>query len=147
MAVAARLTLPLALAGTAVSAYLTVEHYAGGTTLACPETGVVNCAKVTSSAQSMVGPLPVALLGLLFFAILSVLCLPAAWRRGGRRTALVRLGLVGSGLAAALYLIGVELIALHAICLWCTTVHLLMFVLFVLVLAASLRLLDGESAW
>ena len=35
-------------AGLLVSAYLAYEHFTSSTTLACPETGVVNCAEVTS---------------------------------------------------------------------------------------------------
>ena len=42
-------TLVVSIAGLAVAAYLTYEHFTAGTTLACPDTGVVNCAKVTSS--------------------------------------------------------------------------------------------------
>ena len=67
-------SLILPLAGLAVSAYLTVEHYSSSTTLACPETGVVNCVKVTTSSYSTLVGVPVALLGLLFFAAMSVLC-------------------------------------------------------------------------
>jgi uncharacterized membrane protein len=50
----------LALAGLAVSAYLTVEHVTAGTTLACPDTGVVGCAAVLSGRQSVVLGVPVA---------------------------------------------------------------------------------------
>jgi hypothetical protein len=35
-------SLLLAVLGVAVSAYLTVEHYTSSSSLACPETGVVN---------------------------------------------------------------------------------------------------------
>ena len=70
----------LSVAGLLVSAYLTVEHYSSSTTLACPETGVVNCVKVTTSSYSTLVGVPVALLGLLFFAAMTVLCTPAVWR-------------------------------------------------------------------
>ena len=73
-------SLILAVGGLAVSAYLTVEHYSSSTTLACPETGVVNCVKVTTSSYSTLAGVPVALLGLLFFAAMSVLCSSVAWR-------------------------------------------------------------------
>src|SRR6478735_11682122 len=72
----------LAVAGLAVAGYLTVEHFTSSTTLACPETGVINCQKVTTSAQSAVFGIPVAVLGLLFFVVMLPACLPAAWRRG-----------------------------------------------------------------
>ncbi len=73
-------TLALCVVGLAVAGYLTVEHYTAATTLACPETGIVNCQKVTTSAQSSLLGIPVAVLGLVFFAVLLPACLPAAWR-------------------------------------------------------------------
>ena len=52
-------TLALSLAGLGVSSYLSVVHYTEPTALSCPDTGVVNFLKVTTSAQSTVGPVPV----------------------------------------------------------------------------------------
>ena len=60
-------TWALALAGLGVSTYLTITHYDSSVPLACSDKGVINCALVTSSAESMVfGVLPVAVLGLAF---------------------------------------------------------------------------------
>ena len=73
-------SLVLAVAGLAVSAYLTYEHFTASTTLACPETSRVNCVKVTSSSYSAVLGVPVAVLGLAFFLGILPLLLPAAWR-------------------------------------------------------------------
>ena len=126
-------TTILAVAGLAVSAYLTIEHYTAATTLACPETGVINCQKVTTSAQSAVFGIPVALLGLLYFVVMVPACLAPAWRarqpwiRWGRAlSALVGVGFV-------FYLVYAELFVIRAICLWCTVMHVLAFSLFVLV--------------
>ncbi|MEN3307829.1 MAG: hypothetical protein V7603_4031 [Micromonosporaceae bacterium] len=123
----------LAVAGLALAGYLTVEHYTASTTLACPETGVVNCQKVTSSAQSAVFGIPVALLGLLFFAAMVPFSLPMAWRspspalrRGRAAFALVGVGFV-------FYLVYTELFTLGAICLWCTAVHILTVALFAVI--------------
>ena len=80
-----RATLTVSLLGLGAAAYLTFEHFTSSTTLACPETGVVNCAKVTTSAYSTVFGIPVAVLGLLFFVGMVGLCLPAAWRRDSPR--------------------------------------------------------------
>ena len=114
-------TLVLALVALAVSIYLTVEHYAAPNSLACPDTGAINCTKVTTSTWSEVGSVPLALLGALYFAVMSALCVPAAWRV----TALDRVRVVGAagGVATALYLVWVELFQVEAICLWCTVVH------------------------
>jgi len=115
------MTLVLALVALAVSIYLTVEHYAAPNSLACPDTGAINCTKVTTSTWSEVGSVPLALLGALYFAVMSALCVPAAWRV----TALDRVRVVGAagGVATALYLVWVELFQVEAICLWCTVVH------------------------
>jgi uncharacterized membrane protein len=60
----------LALLGLAISVYLTVVHYAQGQVpLVCASGGVVNCEVVTSSAESGVGPVPVALLGAIWFGM------------------------------------------------------------------------------
>lgn len=73
-------SLGIAVAGLLVAGYLTVEHFTASTTLACPDTGVVNCTKVTTSEQSRVFGVPVALLGLAFFVVMVVACLPLMWR-------------------------------------------------------------------
>ena len=130
--------------GLAVAAYLTYEHYTGSTTLACPASGAVDCAKVTSSAWSSILGLPVAPLGLVFFAVMLVLCLPGLLRRLSAALDVARLGFCGIGLLTALYLLWAELFQIHAICLWCTGVHVLTFLLFVTLLF-GLVLSEPES--
>jgi uncharacterized membrane protein len=133
-------SLALSLAGLAVSAYLTVEHYSSSTTLACPETGVVNCVKVTTSSYSTMLGVPVALLGLLFFAAMTVLCAPVAWRASRPWVGRARLAGSAAGVAMVFYLVWAELFRIDAICLWCTVVHAISIALFaVLALAAALR--------
>jgi uncharacterized membrane protein len=121
------LSLVAALFGLAVSIYLTVEHYTAATTLACPNTGAINCAKVTSSSWSRIGPVPMALLGSIFFLAMAVLCSPPAWRR--RELDTLRVAGAVTGVGSALYLVWVELFQVDAICLWCTAVHLTSLVL------------------
>ena len=133
----------LALAGLAVSTYLTVEHYTAGKTLACPETGVVNCQKVTTSAQSAVLGIPVALLGLLFFLALVPLCLPVAWRSAHPAVRWSRVVLALIGVGFVVYLIYAELFVLDAICLWCTAVHVITIALFA-VIALGTASVDAE---
>lgn len=123
--------LVLALAGLGVSVYLTVAHYTASVVLACPERGTVNCEKVTTSAQSEVLGVPVAVLGLAFFAVMAVLATPIAWRSASRGVRAVRMLGSAAGIAFVLYLIYTELFTLDAICLWCTAVHVLTFGLFV----------------
>jgi uncharacterized membrane protein len=130
----APLALTWCILGLAVAAYLTYEHYTGSTTLACPASGAIDCAKVTSSAWSSILGIPVAPLGLLFFAVMLVLCLPSLLRRQSMALDVARLGFCGIGLLMALYLLWAELFQIHAICLWCTAVHILTFLLFVTLL-------------
>ena len=140
----APLALTWCVLGLAVAVYLTYEHYTGSTTLACPATGAVDCAKVTSSAWSTILGIPVAPLGLVFFAVMLVLCLPGMLRRTSTALDVVRLGFCGIGLLMALYLLWAELFQIHAICLWCTGVHILTFLLFVTLLF-GLVLSEPES--
>lgn len=131
----ARASLVTALIGTAVSAYLTVEHFTTSATLACPETGAINCQKVTTSAWSHVGPVPVAVVGLVYFAAMAALCTAPAWRL--RALLPVRVAGAVGGVLAALGLVWVELFQVDALCLWCTAAHLCALGLLVTVLWAS----------
>ena len=123
----------LSLVGLAVSAYLTFEHFTDNATLACTIGGVVDCAKVTTSQWSTFLGVPVALLGLIFFAITRA----CACRGCGARPAWLdaaRLGWITVGLGMALYLVWAELYRINAICLWCTAVHVVTFMLWIVVL-------------
>ena len=138
------LGLVFAVAGVGASSYLTVAHYTTTSILACSGSGAINCAKVTTSPQSMLVGIPIAVLGLAWFAAMVVLNLPAAWRSGVPAVTAARLVLAIGGMGFALYLISAELLSIKAICLWCTTVHVLTFALFVLTMAGTSRL--GLSA-
>ncbi|MDV3223120.1 vitamin K epoxide reductase family protein [Intrasporangium sp.] len=127
-------SLVLSIVGLLVSAYLTFEHYTGNETLACTVTEVIDCGKVTSSAWSTFLGIPVALLGLLFFVALTALVLPPVWRRPEPWLDRVRFGWVTVGLGMALYLVWAELFQIHAICSWCTVVHVVTFILWIVIL-------------
>ena len=126
----------LSLYGFGASMYLTIEHYTGGI-VSCPAGGgVINCQKVTTSAESKLFGIPVALLGLLFFTALLVVNFPALWRVASRRMAQLRLAMVVAGMGFVIYLLSAELFAIKAICLWCTSVHVVTFVLFIVVVTS-----------
>jgi uncharacterized membrane protein len=121
----------LALLGLAISVYLMVVHYAQGEVpLACAPGGVVNCELVTSSAESGVGPVPVALLGVVWFGMYLSLVL-----RGTAGP--YRLAWAATGLAFVFYLVYAELFLIGALCLWCTAVHFVVLALFLLAIAQS----------
>ncbi|MBB2890888.1 vitamin K epoxide reductase family protein [Flexivirga oryzae] len=123
-------TLVLSVLGLADAAYLTFEHYSGSTSLACSDSGAIDCAKVTTSQWSSIAGVPVALLGLLFFVGMTALCLPPVWRRTTSTLDAIRIGAAGVGLLMVFYLLWAEFLKIHAICLWCTGVHVITFVLF-----------------
>jgi uncharacterized membrane protein len=133
-------SLLIALVGLAVSSYLTVEHYAASTVLACPENSVINCAKVTTSSYSEIGPVPVALLGAIYFLVMTALCTPMAWRV--RQLDRLRIAGAAAGVVSSLYLVWAELFRLDAVCLWCTVVHVSTLAL----LAAVLWTTTGRTA-
>ena len=136
----------LAILGLAISAYETYAHYNGSHLAGCPTggNGTFNCTAVITSPQSMVfGVIPVAVLGLAFYVAAVPLFLPWAWtqriqrflpRRGQvqpRTVDLVRLGSVVVGMGFVMYLIYAEL-QIGSICEYCTGVHIVTFLLFVI---------------
>jgi uncharacterized membrane protein len=123
----------LSLGGLAVSIYLTIAHFNTSVTLACPATSTVNCEKVTTSPESYAFGIPVAVLGLAFYVFLTVVNSPWAWRITWPPLRWVRVGSMVVGILFVLYLIYAELFSIGAICLWCTSVHVITFALFVLI--------------
>lgn len=120
----------VAAIGTIVSSYLTWIHYSGDLALCI---GVGGCEAVQQSRFSVVGPLPVALIGLAgFVAILAV----ALLRLRGDAPWWTETTLFGLSLAATLYvayLTYLELFVIGAVCPWCVTVALCSASVFALV--------------
>ena len=136
-------TFVLAIGGLGVSAYLTWEHFQS-TFQGCSGTGTVNCLKVTTSAQSWVTvipgawAIPVAICGLLFYALVMVpIMSPWAWRLHSTRVHQLRIAALIAGMGFIVYLIYAELYQIDAICLYCTSVHAITFVLFALAVFAA----------
>ena len=130
--------LLLCLAGLGVASYLTYAHYDTHIQLACPDKGVINCAQVTSSSYSKVFGIPVALLGLLFFVFMIPLNLPVAWRSTSTLIRRVRMGSTVIGIGFVCWLLYAELVKIQKICLYCTSVHVLTFLLFVVTVIGTL---------
>ncbi|MGW0230433.1 vitamin K epoxide reductase family protein [Actinopolymorpha singaporensis] len=135
---AAPASLVFCLVGLGLSAYLTYAHFTSASALACPDSGTINCIRVTTSPQSMLfGVVPVAVAGLAYFVGMTVICLPAAWRSGSALVRWTRLAGGVAGVAMVCYLIYVELLVVGAVCLYCTAVHVVTFLLFVAILTAD----------
>ncbi len=134
---AAPVGLVLTLIGIGLATYLTIAHYDTHVTLACSSKGAINCEAVTTSAESKLFGIPVAVLGLAYFVGMLPWNLPAAWRSPDPRIKIGRLLYGASGIGFVCYLIYAEAIIIKKICLWCTGVHITTFVLFIVTVFAS----------
>ncbi len=112
------MVVALAAIGTAVSAYLTWVHYSGSLALCV---GAGGCEVVQASRYAMLGPVPVALLGLVALAAMTAL---AWWRFRANGPAAALSALFALSLAATLvvvYLTYLEVFVIRAICPWCAS--------------------------
>jgi uncharacterized membrane protein len=143
---AAPATLALVGAGLAVSIYLTITHFTTHVKLACSASGVIDCEKVTTSSQSYVAGIPVAVLGVVYFVIAAGLCLPVAWRTRAPAVRTARVVWAAAGVAMVVWLVYAELFEIDAICLWCTVVHVITVVLFATILLVEALIVQHEAA-
>lgn len=126
----------LALAGLAITTYLSVS-YVTGQAPACGSI-VAGCEQVTTSAYARFLGAPVAVLGLAIFALLLLGSLAAlAYPARSAPLSVVLTVVSGGGVLFSLYLTAVELFILHAICVWCVTSALLVAGIFALSLAEA----------
>lgn len=130
-------TWGLSLAGLGVSVYLTIAHFNTSVSLVCPASSTINCEKVTTSPQSYLFGIPVAVLGLAFYLFMAVANSPWLWRANWPPLRWARIGSVVVGIVFVLYLIYCELFKIGAICLWCTSVHVITFCLFGLIVFSA----------
>jgi uncharacterized membrane protein len=101
----------VALAGLGLSAYLTWAHY-DENVLVCTSGG--GCETVQQSSYAELAGVPVALLGVVFYAMVLAL---VAWDASVARTTCA--GLAVGGLAFAAYLVALQLFVIDALCAWC----------------------------
>ncbi len=140
---AAPVGVVLTLAGLGVAIYLTITHFDTHVQLYCSSKGVVDCEAVTTSPQSYVFGIPVAVLGLAYFVGMLPLQLPVAWRSTDPRIRFGRLAYTVAGVGFVCWLVYAELVLIKKICLWCTSVHVITFLVFVATaLAMALTLPD-----
>ena len=89
-----------------------------------------------------------AVLGLAFYLFAVAIMSPWAWQAARREIHLLRIASLVVGIGFVLYLIYAELFIIGSICLYCTSVHAITFVLFVLtVIAAAAWGLKPGAAW
>lgn|SRR5487761_987665 len=130
------LALAAGVAGLGVSIYLTVVHYSS-IPLACPATAQINCEQVVSSPFGVIAgsAIPTSAAGIVWFAVSALL---AAGRLAGRgELARVQLAWSSLGLLTVLFLVYIEIVLLGAICIWCTTTHVLVLLIFLISLTSA----------
>jgi uncharacterized membrane protein len=88
----------------------------------------------------------VAVLGVAWFVVAGVLCLPGAWRSPAPPVRNVRIGWMVAGVLMVVRLVYAELFQIDAVCLWCTAVHVITVALFAVVLVAEALAVEGASA-
>jgi uncharacterized membrane protein len=117
--------LLMSAVGIVIAAYLTVLHYDTGVPLYCLGSqahGLINCENVLTSPESVVLGIPVPLWGLFWFLVTGALVLMS------RQSERIRSYLMAWSIAGAIvviYLVFVEFDVLHHICIWCSTLHVL----------------------
>lgn len=130
------LIILLSAIGIAIAVYLTIYHYDSNLPLLCPSSiSVVNCEQVLNSQYSIFFGIPMPVMGLIFFAIELLLLLFAK-----NKDYLVIFN--AFGVAFVVYLIYLESI-IGKICLFCTTIHILVLLLFVL---SILRMRESSTS-
>jgi uncharacterized membrane protein len=138
--------LVLSLVGIGIASYLTLVHYAN-VPLACSNQGLVDCARVLSSQYSVVPgtTVPITIPGLgwsLVMLALTIAGLRSTYYQ--RRVRLLELVWAGVGILTVLYLVYVELVRLHTICIWCTALHVTILIM-LLTAIVQFQQPDSES--
>jgi uncharacterized membrane protein len=125
-------TLLLSVLGLVDSSY---QCYADltGTGLAGCSTRADACVVVQHSAEAYLFRIPVAVFGVVFYVFMVAICSPQAWRWQQRAVHRARLAAAIIGMGFVLYLIYAELVEVGEICPYCTSVHVITFLLFSLI--------------
>ncbi len=130
--------LVLGLVGIGISGYLTYIDLSGVEPVCLPYT---DCVTVLATPYARMLGVPVALLGLLIYALLTGLGLLLV-RKKGERQSLIALGTYSAALAGtlySLYLVYLEIFEIHAFCSWCLASGLVIATILVLSLRMIFR--------
>jgi len=130
------LLLLLSLAGAAIAIYLTTVHYENAPLL-CSSGGLINCSRVLSSPYSVVPgtSIPITVPGLAWSLVSAVLAVAGSRQtqpQALRRIYLAQFTWSLLALLVVLYLVYLELVVLHSICIWCTGVHAIILIMFLI---------------
>jgi uncharacterized membrane protein len=138
--------LVFSLLGLADSTYLTIAHFTTNLLAStCAANSVINCTKVTTSPQSVIVHIPVAILGLAFYVAMTTINLPVFWKSTDVRIAWLRFAMIVSGIGFVLYLVYAELFLIRAICEYCTGVHIITLALFILIVTTLPSMVQRQN--
>lgn len=139
------LLLALSIIGVGIAIYLTTVHYEH-VPLLCSSSGVINCERVTSSAYSVIPgtTIPITIPGMAWFVVMGALAIVGLLNmpRWVKLGALIWTIL---GMLTVFYLVYAEIVQLHTICIWCTGVHIIIFLSFIIALIEVYRSGQGND--
>jgi len=115
--------------GLLVTGYLTFAHYTN-TSPICPIGGDAGCALAAVSKYAIIGPLPVAVYGMIAWTLILGLSL-WMYKHHNTRHIWKTIIILSLGVAAAGYFNAI-MYKLGAFCIWCETSHTLMLIGFIL---------------
>jgi uncharacterized membrane protein len=121
--------------GLAIASYLSVVELGGGVPYCGPLRG---CETVAASEYAWVGPLPVAVYGVMLSLVLLVLAL--VWVRTDKPALLdVHYGLSLVGVIFEVYFLALQMFVIRAVCIWCTLYGISLILRFAVAMAIWLR--------
>jgi len=148
-----RLVQLLAVPGLIIAFYLLLYHH-GDLVNVCRPSGWDDCGKVSGpdAPYSAIGPIPVALIGLLGYAVIFVITwLKDWWSLLDDYLPEIMLALTGFAFLFSLGLTGLELFVIGAICRFCVLSALIMTIMFALAVSylravnRAAEIADGEE--
>ncbi len=118
----------LSLGGILDSYYLTLEHYSG-TIPPCVGGFFSDCGKVLTSPYAVFFGIPLALLGMVHYSILTLIIFLSVFTE---RKLFIRIGflLTAVGFVVSLYLMFLQVVVLYALCQYCMLSALISFILY-----------------
>lgn len=121
--------------GLLIALYLSTVELGGGVPVCGPLKG---CETVAASEYAWIGPLPVAVYGVVLSTILLVLAL--AWIRTDKPALLdVHYGLSLVGVIFEVYFLTLQVFVIGAVCIWCTLYGLSLILRFLVAMAIWVR--------
>jgi len=127
--------LLLSVLGLIDATYLTIQHYRDASVVCL----LINtCDLVLQGSYATLGPIPVSLLGIVYYLGIFLLSLVSLIKKNERLFFMTAL-LTVFGLLASLWFLYIQLFIIHSLCFYCLFSALDSMILFILGLTFSLR--------